>query len=119
MNIMAKVTQQRIQSFAFVISVGICTVFSVGFVVSSFVILRQPRQIQLDDTINPNDAPAASLMRLPSIGLSRAEAIVAYRNDVAKKGGDNRVFRDSNDLQKVRGIGPTTVQNIGRWLKFE
>jgi len=69
----------------------------------------------LDDHINPNTAPLESLVRLPGLGVTRAAAIVAYR--------DNQVsgpaFRDLNDLKKVKGIGPQTAQNAGQWLKFE
>ena len=28
-------------------------------------------------------------------------------------------FQNPNDLQKVKGIGPKTVENIREWLKFE
>lgn len=116
---MAKVTQERIQSFAFVISVWMCAALSGGSLLSSFVIFGQPRQIQLEDRINPNDAPASSLLRLPDIGLARAEAIVAYRENLGEKEGNGPAFQDVNDLQKVRGIGPRTAQDICQWLKFE
>jgi competence ComEA-like helix-hairpin-helix protein len=116
---MAEVTQERIQSFAFTISVWICVVLSVGFALSGFVVLGQSRRIQLDDRINPNNTPAASLIRLPGIGFSRAEAIVAYRNNHGRGSESILVFRDCNDLQKVRGIGPRTVEFISEWLKFD
>lgn len=107
--------QSRIQSFAFVISVCGCVLLSFGFSASSFVAVRQPSVIELDEKINPNEAQIASLVRLPGIGISRAEAIVAYRNNFSNKSA----FRRSDDLQKVKGIGPKTIQNIGQWLKFE
>jgi len=116
---MAKVTQERIQSFAFVISVWMCAVFAVGFVVPSFVVQGQPRHIELDDRVNPNDAPAVSLMRLQGVGLSRAEAIVAYRENFGEKERKGPAFRDANDLRQVRGIGPKTVEGLGEWLRFD
>ncbi|MHC4543215.1 MAG: ComEA family DNA-binding protein [Planctomycetota bacterium] len=115
----AEVRQNRIQSFAFVISVCVCVLFSIVFAVSSFVVVGEPSGIELDERINPNDAPIASMVRLPGIGISRAEAIVAFREDLSKEGSNSRAFQSCYDLQKVRGIGPKTAENIGEWLKFE
>ncbi|HIJ54226.1 MAG TPA: helix-hairpin-helix domain-containing protein [Planctomycetes bacterium] len=111
--------QSRIQSFAFVISVCGCALLSIGFGASSLLAVRQSSYIGLDEKINPNDTPIASLVRLPGIGISRAEAIVAYRGNFSKEDSNSRAFRDCDDLQKIRGIGPKTAQNISEWLKFE
>jgi competence ComEA-like helix-hairpin-helix protein len=113
-----EVRQGRIQSFAFVISVCGCALLSSGFAVSSHVAVRQSGVIELDGRINPNKAPVSSLVRLPGIGVSRAEAIAVYREDIRKE-GQNIAFHNSDDLQKVKGIGPKTAQSIGEWLKFE
>ena len=59
------------------------------------------------------------MVRLRGIGFSRARAIVAYRKDFSGKGGNSPAFRNCDDLQKVKGIGPKTVQSISEWLKFE
>jgi len=115
---MREAGQKTIQSFAFVISVCAAVCFSLGFA-SEFVRSGQSCEIELENRINPNDAPIASLVRLPGIGVSRAGAIVAYRENFGGKDGGNPAFQSSNDLQKVRGIGPKTVQNISEWLKFE
>ena len=111
--------QNRIRAFAFVLAVAMCVLFSACFAASNFARLGQLQEIRLESRINPNDAPAASLVRLPGIGVSRARAIVAYRDDFIKQGGGNRAFQNCNDLQRVKGIGPKTAQNISRWLKFE
>lgn len=111
--------QSRIQSFAFVISVCGCVLLSFGFSASSFVAVRQGGVIELDEKINPNEAQIASLVRLPGIGISRAEAIVAYRKNFSNRESNKAAFRNSDDLQKVKGIGTKTVQNISQWLKFE
>jgi len=112
--------QKPIQSFAFVISVCVAVCFSYGFV--SNLVRSEPAfsgcEIELESRINPNDAPIASLVRLPDIGMARAGAIVAYREFIGKV-GNSPAFRDCDDLQKVRGIGPKTVQNMSEWLKFE
>jgi len=93
--------------------------FSIYFVISIFAISGKSCEIGLDDKINPNDAPAASLARLPNIGFVRAAAIVAYRENFNEKNSESQPFQNCNDLQKVRGIGPKTVQNISQWLKFD
>ena len=111
--------QNRIQSFAFVIAVSVAVCFSIGFAVSSLLELGQSYEIGLDENINPNDAPLASLVRLPGIGIGKASTIVAYRENFGRKDGGSRAFQNCDDLQKVKGIGPKTVQNISQWLKFE
>ncbi len=115
----AEIRQRRIQSFAFVISVCVCALFSIGFAVSSLAVVGEASGIELNERINPNDAPIASMVRLPGIGISRAEGIVAFREDLSKEDSNSRAFRSCDDLQKVRVIGPKTAQNIGEWLKFE
>jgi competence ComEA-like helix-hairpin-helix protein len=115
---MGDVRQKNIQSFAFVLSMCAAFCLCLAFV-SGFVGTGQSCEIELESRINPNYASIESLVRLPGIGLSRAGAIVAYREKFSNANGENPVFQSSNDLQKVRGIGPKTVQNIGEWLKFE
>ena len=115
---MTDTDQKMIQSFAFVIGVFAAFCFSLCFA-SEFVGSGQACEIELENRINPNDAPVASLVRLPGIGISRAGAIVAYRESFNAKDGEGSLFRNSNDLQKVKGIGPKTVQNMSEWLKFE
>jgi competence ComEA-like helix-hairpin-helix protein len=112
--------QNRIQSFAFVISVCVAVCFSCGFASNllPFGSAFGECEIELESRINPNDAPVASLVRLPGIGMARAGAIVAYREFIGKV-GNSPAFRNCDDLQKVSGIGPKTVRNISEWLKFE
>lgn len=115
----SEIGQSRIQSFAFVIGVCGCVLLCLAFTASSFVAVRQPSVVELDEKINPNEAQIASLVRLPGIGISRAEAIVAYRKNFGNRESNKAAFRRSDDLQKVKGIGPKTVNNISQWLKFE
>jgi DNA uptake protein ComE-like DNA-binding protein len=56
---------------------------------------------------------------LPGIGIVKAGAIVAYRENFSREAGNNPAFRNCDDLQRVRGIGPKTAQDIDQWLKFE
>ena len=111
--------QNRIQSFAFVIAVSVAVCFSIGFAVSSLLELGQSYEIGLDEKINPNDAPLASLVRLPGIGIGKASAIVAYRRDFSERNDNKAAFENCDDLQKVKGIGPKTIENISEWLIFE
>lgn len=113
--------QYRIQSFAFVISVCAAFVFSCIFVsnLPGFEHAGKERKIHIDNRINPNNASMASMARLPGIGPVRSEAIIKYRDNFRGKNGESQAFRLPDDLQKVNGIGPKTVQNISEWLKFE
>jgi competence ComEA-like helix-hairpin-helix protein len=115
------IRQNRIQSFAFVISIFIAAVLSLFF----YSNLRDNYQnvneheTKLESRINPNNAPTASLVRLPGIGLLRAQAIVEYRENFTKKNSNVPAFQDINDLQKIKGIGPKTAQDMAQWLTFE
>jgi competence protein ComEA len=67
--------------------------------------------------VNPNDATVASLIRLPGLGLAKAQAIVSYRESI--KNGQNEAFHNCQDIQKVKGIGPKTAEDLGEFLRFE
>ena len=118
-NLAANTGQNRIQSFAFVIAVSVCVLFSIGFAASTLSRPGQSHEIELESRINPNDAPPASLVRLPGIGTGKAGAIAAYRENSTRQNGNTPAFQNPDDLQKVKGIGPKTVENISEWLKFE
>jgi len=112
--------QKRIQSFAFIIS--IFAAFCFACISSADIACSQKindRETQLDNRINPNTAPLESLVRLPNIGISKAQAIISYRDNYAEKNNGQSAFETLNDLQNVKGIGTTTAQNLSQWLKFE
>ncbi len=116
-NQKTEIVRDKIQSSAFIISVFISVLFSIYFSASGF---QRPEaiSIQLDEKINPNDAPVASLVRLPGIGIGLAKTIENYRQEHADKDGNSPVFQSSQDLRKIKGIGPKIVQNMEQWLKF-
>ena len=62
--------------------------------------------------IRVNAAEAVELQLLPGIGPRLAEAIIVERRD----GG---AFTDSQDLQRVRGIGVKLHQRIGPYVRFD
>lgn len=108
--------QNRIQSFAFIISVCLAICCSFGFALR---FERGKTKIELESRINPNDAPIESLVRLPGLGQGRAGAIVVYRENLDEKTCGSPAFQNRDDLQKVKGIGPKTVRNIREMLKFD
>ena len=55
--------------------------------------------------VNINTADAWLLAALPGIGETRAQAIIAYRQQ-------NGSFRDINELLNIEGIGSVTLDNI-------
>lgn len=126
----SEMMQNRIGAFGFCLSVLACVLLSALFAFLYFSkVSGKLDDIILDNKINLNAAPVASLIRLPGIGLARAEAIADYRANfdsvaltVTPCDGNNgtaHAFWNCQDLQKVKGIGPKTVKNIAKWLRFE
>ncbi len=110
--------QRAAQSAGFF--VGVAVALAVAFCLVAYAAAGSgERPESLDAWINPNMAPVSSLTRLPGIGLTRAEAIVAYRQRVYEATGDRSAFRSPGDLQKIRGIGPKTVAGLVDWLRFD
>jgi competence ComEA-like helix-hairpin-helix protein len=107
------------QSFAFitaaVIAVSLCTIFLIFFSSQE----TRSSQTVLKDKIDPNYATISSLARLPGIGLGRANAIIDYRRQFKKDKPDSLPFLKPNDLQRVRGVGPKTVENIKPFLRLQ
>ena len=54
--------------------------------------------------ININKADKETLASLPGIGDKKAEAIIEYRKD--------HPFKDIEDLQNVKGIGPKVYKKL-------
>lgn len=70
--------------------------------------------------VNPNVAPWWELAVLPEIGETTARDIVAYREETRRNLPDgDPVFRSAADLDRVKGIGPKTVEKIAPFLRFE
>ncbi|MBN2270787.1 MAG: helix-hairpin-helix domain-containing protein [Sedimentisphaerales bacterium] len=109
---------ERIQSLGFVISTWLCAVLCTVFL-ARFPGGSHVGGLALDSRVNPNEAPISSLVRLPGIGVSKAAAIVAYRDSFRQDDAQGRAFNDCNDLQKVKGIGPKTAGSICEYLKFD
>ena len=118
---MRQARQNRIQSFAFVTSVLVAVCFSFGFISNSGRGQQNYSrcEVGLEGRINPNHAPVESLVRLPGMGPVRAGAIVEYRENFNEKNAGSPAFQNCEDLQKIKGIGPKTAQNISELLRFD
>jgi competence ComEA-like helix-hairpin-helix protein len=57
-----------------------------------------------------------SLARLPGIGKIRAQTITSYRENHS---GRQPVYQNPDDLLKIKGIGPKTVDDIKYYLVFD
>ena len=68
--------------------------------------------------VDPNQAEWWELAALPRIGEVTAKKIVEYRRDHAAAPPDKPVFRTAQDLTRVRGIGPKTVERLTPFLSF-
>jgi hypothetical protein len=107
-----------VQSLGFAAGLGLAVFLALGFAGQAFR-NRGPDGARCEpERINPNDAPPASLMRLPGVGLTRARAIVEYRDRSAAQPPGRPAFADGQDIQQVRGFGPATVEEILPWLQF-
>jgi competence protein ComEA len=105
----------RIQLSAFVIASCLAVVFCLCFTMGSDSVAAP---VELESRINPNNAPAAGLMLLPGVGPARAQAIISYREQFRQNHPGESAFRNCNDLDNVKGIGPVTISNMCTYLKF-
>jgi len=63
------------------------------------------------EVLNVNQAGLVELERLPGIGFTRAQAIIAYRETFGP-------FSSIEDLQNVAGIGPIHLEGIRELITF-
>ena len=69
------------------------------------------QQAATEGVVNIQTATADQLQQLPGIGPSKAQAIVAHR--------EQRAFRRVEDLMRVRGIGRSTFRRLRSMLTIE
>jgi DNA uptake protein ComE-like DNA-binding protein len=77
------------------------------------------RAAELEDRLDPNTASAADLSSLPELGRKRAAEIVGYREDFVAAHPGKLAFSRPEDLRRIKGIGPATVEKIAPFLSFE
>ncbi len=73
--------------------------------------VRGPARRLFGLPLDPNRASPASLETLPGIGPSRAAAIAAARSSAP--------FCEFDDLDRVPGIGPRTLEKLSGLLEIE
>jgi competence protein ComEA len=73
---------------------------------------KQASKTMLQGTVNINMADATQLQLLPGIGPKAAESIVSYR-------GSAGPFKSVDDLVKVKGVGPKTLEKIRPYLSLK
>jgi competence ComEA-like helix-hairpin-helix protein len=106
------------RSLGFGVAVCLCVAAASALVVGVLGHTDKESLPSRHERINPNTAPVSSLVRLPGIGWSKAQAIVAHRQRVLTTNGASAAFRRPSDLMQVPGIGPKIVEAIGVWLDF-
>ncbi|HPS56340.1 MAG TPA: helix-hairpin-helix domain-containing protein [Sedimentisphaerales bacterium] len=105
----------KIDVSAFLVIIFICFLFSAGFVIFSAGLVDNTASVELDGKININEASAVSIMRLPGIGISKAESIILYRQNC----GRQKPFENCQDLMSIHGIGPKTADSVKQYIRFE
>ena len=105
-----------VRNYAFFAAIIFAILLFIFFFSNSFCSSDSNYPDALETVINPNTADSASLVRLPGIGPARAAEIIKYRNspDIAPP-----AFRSADDLQKIKGIGPKTVEKFADYLSFD
>lgn len=73
---------------------------------------RRSEPLGPGERVDPNRADEAELDRLPGVGAATARALVASREAEGP-------FRRTEDLARVRGIGPATVARIRPFLDLD
>ncbi len=107
---------KRIENCSRAILVIVIAALFIGTVnvAESYFRLGDSRDMVLEGRINPNTAGIGSLVNLKGIGPSRAKAIIEYRQLSGKA-----AFTCSEDIQKIKGIGPKTGSAMSQWLYFD
>ncbi|KGR90718.1 hypothetical protein CD30_10175 [Ureibacillus massiliensis 4400831 = CIP 108448 = CCUG 49529] len=66
---------------------------------------------ETENTVNINLADESELLTLPGIGPSKAQAILAYREEIGK-------FQSIDDLKNVSGIGEKTFEKLKDYISI-
>jgi competence ComEA-like helix-hairpin-helix protein len=107
---------RRIENCSRAILVIVIAALALGIanVADCYLRIGNSSDMVLHGRINPNTAGIGSLVNLKGIGPSRAKAIIEYRQQ-----NGQMAFTCSQDVQKVKGIGPKTGTAMSQWLCFD
>jgi DNA uptake protein ComE-like DNA-binding protein len=106
------------RAIGFGVAICLCIAAAAILTGATFQRVARAQRSNLYEKINPNTAPASSLVRLPRIGWSKAQAVVTYRQQHLVETPGIPVFRGPGDLTPIPGFGPQTVAAISVWLDF-
>ena len=79
---------------------------------------QAPRASELEDKLDPNTATADDLSALPNLGPAMARRILEDREQFQKSHPNEPAYKTLNDLQRIKGIGPATLENLRPYLRF-
>jgi hypothetical protein len=74
-----------------------------------------PRANEVMSQLDLNTADAASLSAIPRLGLVKAQAIVAYREQFVATHPGQRAFERMESLYRIKGIGPSTMDLLRQY----
>jgi|SRR6266850_5809380 len=77
-----------------------------------------PRAHELLDKLDPNTASISDLSALPNLGPAMARRILEDREQFQKSHPNEPAYKTLDDLQRIKGIGPATLENLKPYLKF-
>ncbi|MFI4871083.1 MAG: ComEA family DNA-binding protein, partial [Phycisphaerales bacterium JB061] len=72
----------------------------------------EPRDVGIQKLVNVNTASSAELQLLPGIGPVMAGRIIEDRTT-------NGLYRSPADLDRVKGIGPKTLEKLTPLIRFD
>jgi competence protein ComEA len=73
---------------------------------------------ELLDKLDPNTASASDLAALPNLGPAMARRILEDREQFQKQHPNQIPYRELKDLERIKGIGPATLENLRPYLRF-
>jgi len=79
---------------------------------------QAPRASELQDKLDPNTATAEDLSALPNLGPAMARRIIEDRDQFQKSHPNQPAYKKIEDLQRVKGFGPATLENLKPYLQF-
>jgi hypothetical protein len=112
-------SDEIVASVGFLVAMALCVVLALSLAARALGAPIGRPTIPIRNKINPNRAPVASLVRLPGLGLTRARAIIAYRNESVERAGREVAYGCPEDMRQVKGIGPATVEGLRQWVCFD
>ena len=79
---------------------------------------KAPRALDLEDQLDPNTARASDLAALPNLGPAMARKIIEDRDHFQKDHPHQAPYQKLEDLMRIKGIGPATLENLRPYLRF-